>query len=164
MEPGSDTGDSPVTPEDSTLYLQGEADGNWEGFAYTNRYLIRRSLLPSDGQILEELFDMDSGEAHTAELTVDADAETFTMILTSENGSWNGSGTLEGTPWEWTHWESTLDFDDGITIVSIDDLSESQLTAEKTGTDSDGEVMYTSSEVFDVIDVDSWEAAFAELP
>lgn len=138
------------------------ATGITADWAMTTPYLVRRTLFPTESRIVEELFNTQDGSSYVVEMDVDADANTFTLAFA--DGSYTGSGTLTGSAWAWTGWESTSTALDGSIVESTDTLTAQQLTVSKLGRDTSGAPEWSAEELFAVIDEAEWQQHFDALP
>ena len=150
--------------EDTVEYYLGSSSvfGLSEDWSFTTTYLVRRSLFPAESRITEELFDTEEGTVVSVELDVDEPMNTFT--LTFDDESYTGSGTLSGSPWAWTGWESLSTATDGSTVESTDTLTAQYLTVSKLGRDPSGQPEWSAGESFAVIEEAEWQERFDALP
>ena len=159
-----DTGGANVL-DDSIEYYFGDstAAGVVDDWVMTTTYLVRRSLFPQESRFTEELINIADGTTHF--VTMDVDAAAGTLTLAFEDGSYTGTGTLTGDPWEWTGWQTTSTAqEDGSTVESTDTLSADELVVDKLGKDPSGADEWTAHEVFAVVAAAEWQQLRSQVP
>ena len=156
-------------PADSVEYYSGASTMTGDVFAepYTFQYLVRRSLFPSQGFIVEELWDREDPEMFRVDMTIDDNTGTLTLVFDPQG--WEGTGTLTGEAWSWTGWETITEVPAGAfleqhTVVSTDVLTTEALEVSKVATRTDGSTYWQASETFHVIDEAAFDAELAGLP
>ena len=137
-------------PADIQCY-EGTAVGQSLGgvTAFTWPVLLRREVDPLTSQITERILQL-SYELEDSQivLAVDAASSTFTLAESTFPNLASVEGTLQGEPWRWNNWssQSVIAGAFPIHVQSVDNRTESTVSAEKTVTDPAGNTILTISE------------------
>jgi len=120
--------------------------------------LVRRTLNPSASEIEEYVIEMSPQKKDDQqEFKVIMNVEGNSFKMKDSNGSFSGTGTLEGEPWKWTSWSSKSVLANKMIVESKDSLEGNKLVVTKTVKTPDGKVTVTMHETYSPITKDVFE-------
>ncbi len=154
---GTDGGEP--LPEAWTEYYRADSVIDAGGFVFEEVYWVRRQLDPEAATITEEFVSEIDAVLTLTELVVDAEANTFTLTINTDE--YTGAGSLEGPAWAWTAWSSVSTAADGSYVESSDVVTAEGITAAKVGFAADGTQEWTLDEVLVAVDEATWAAGIA---
>jgi hypothetical protein len=161
VDPADDAGDDgPALPPRVACYF-GELMVAKPGEEQTNQgaLLVKLTIDPAKSRMVEEIWSFPLYERYDITRTIDGAA--FTMR--QDDGSFTGSGTLDGEPWIWRGWASTSRSADQSTLVETSTrfVDGALVTREKV-MNKDGQLRVEIHHELDEVPLDECDRMFAK--
>ena len=139
-------------PEPFSLYMVGEAantdaEGKWTA---SSVYLIERRALPQEGRIQIESCEL-APEKKNVRRTTLMKVTGNDYVVTDPAGSYQGTGSWEGKPWNWVTWKYAVKFPTGGNLEGNDELTATHLKMNKRYFDNGGKLLHTITGNFSLI-------------
>jgi len=128
----------------------------------SEEYWVQRYSVPETNTLFEDWTAID-GTLTTYEYHVDLSANTFTVdIYMNESLEASGEGVFEGEQWDWTYLEYGYQQPDGVSVVTIANLTDSSIVYERVGYGMNGGADWTMDEVMTLVDETEWRDSLPE--
>lgn len=129
-------------------------------FELNEEYWVHRYSVPDTNMLYEDWTAID-GTVSTYEHSVDLSNNTFTVeIYMNEELEATGEGTFQGERWEWTGLEYGFVQPDGVSVVTVADISDDGILYERVGYGMGGGAEWTVDEIMTPMDEADWTATF----
>lgn len=123
----------------------------------TEEYWVQRYTVPDTNTLFEDWTAID-GTVSTYEYAVDLTEKTFVVnIYMNEELDATGEGLFEGEQWDWTYLEYGFTQPDGVSVVTVADISEESIVYSRVGYGMSGGADWTVDEVLSPSSEDDWQ-------
>ena len=128
----------------------------------TEEYWVQRYTVPDTNSLFEDWTAID-GTVSTYEYTVNLVEQTFVVnIYMNEELDATGEGVFEGEQWEWTYLEYGFTQPDGVSVVTVADISEDSIVYSRVGYGMSGGADWTVDEVLSPSTESDWQETLPE--
>ncbi len=125
--------------------------------------LVRRTETPATGLIVEQIVTLEPGEAPRESFTL-MRVDGTKLSVSEREARFSGEGELQGPPWFWTGWTSSLEMTDGTgSVRASETVTADGRTAQRRGFSPAGELRVVSDEQYRPLSAELFGVLYRQL-